>query len=459
MPHLSAQAVALLVSGIALGAGLIAAFLLRRRFDDATAGLVLLAMTPLVPTLRIPSAFGLSSDDLLPLLGLGLLVIGLRRGPAARPKVTRLQLALGVGLALVLASGTVSALVNSHAPADFPRLLLRGAGRFAFLGLLVFAVGRTIQAKPSSARIAAIGLAAMGTMEAAFGLFAYLVPLPGKLGLEHARKATVLFGNVPGRVAGTLGISPDFTGAILMVTLLVTLGLAASPRTPHRAWWFAAVVLQLVTLGLTFSRAPLGLAIVGVAAVILLSNRPILLVPLAGAGAVVAVFTPLVERFLSDSNDRLALWTAAWRVMLDHPIAGVGAGQMLATLRAHPAKYMHTSAGLATNNAHNTILLAGAELGVVAAIGALILNVALVVMTVLTVRDGVRREPRDSLEIAAGIAVLGFLVQGMVNNLFTVGATSVVVALVAGAFLWQRTAAPAMAASAAPAPSISPAAS
>jgi O-antigen ligase len=296
-------------------------------------------------------------------------------------------------------------------------------------------------------------------MEAAFGLFAYLVPLPGKLGLEHARKATVLFGNVPGRVAGTLGISPDFTGAILMVTLLVTLGLAASPRTPHRAWWFAAVVLQLVTLGLTFSRAPLGLAIVGVAAVILLSNRPILLVPLAGAGAVVAVFTPLVERFLSDSNDRLALWTAAWRVMLDHPIAGVGAGQMLATLRAHPTKYMHTSAGLATNNAHNTILLAGAELGVVAAIGALILNVALVVMTVLTVRDGVRREPRDSLEIAAGIAVLGFLVQGMVNNLFTVGATSVVVALVAGAFLWQRTAAPAMAASAAPAPSISPAAS
>jgi hypothetical protein len=80
-------------------------------------------------------------------------------------------------------------------------------------------------------------------------------------------------------------------------------------------------------------------------------------------------------------------------------------------------------------------------------------------MTVLTVRDGVRREPRDSLEIAAGIAVLGFLVQGMVNNLFTVGATNVVVDLVAGAFLWQRTAAPAMAASAAPAPSISPAAS
>jgi hypothetical protein len=411
----------------------------------ATAGLVLVALTPLVPTLRIPGAFGLSSDDILPLLGLVLLIVGLRQRAepddvaAARPRFTLLQLALGIGLALVLIGGTVSAVANAVTPLDVPRLWLRGAGRFAFLGFIVVAVGLTVARRPSLARVAAIAVAAMGTLEAAFGLFAYLVPLPGRLGLEHARKATVLFGNVPGRVAGTLGISPDFTGAILMVALIVTIGLASSPATRYRRWWYAAAVLQLATLALTFSRAPLGLAIVGVAVVILLSNRPVLLLPLAAVGVLVAVFTPLVTRFLSDSNDRLALWTAAWRVMLDHPIAGVGAGQMLATLRAHPDRYMQTGAGLATNNAHNTILLAGAELGVVAAVGALVVNAGLLALALLTVRDGVRHQPRVELWVGSGVAVVAFLVQGMVNNLFTVGATSIILALVAGAFLWTRT--------------------
>jgi hypothetical protein len=465
MPVLSAQATAILVSGAAALGAVVVGALLRHRSGDSVAGLALIAMTPLVPTLRIPGAFGLSSDDLLPLVGLGLLVVGLRRAPAPghvgagseespeRHRVSRLQIALAVGLGLILIGGTISAVLNAGMISDVPRLWLRGSGRFAFLGLLVFAVGSTISRQPWQARTTAVALAVMGTIEAGFGLLAYLVPLPGKLGLEHARRATVLFGHVPGRVAGTLGISPDFTGAILMVTVILTVGLigSSSPRT--RRWWFAAAVLQLATLGLTFSRAPLGLAIVGVAVMLLLTSRPILLVPLAAAGAVVAWFTPLASRFLSDSNDRLALWTAAWRVMLDHPIAGVGAGQMLATLQANPEKYMQTAAGLATNNAHNTVLLAGAEMGAIAAVGALVLNLALAVMALLAIRDGAARRPRVELEIAAGLAVLAFLIQGMVNNLFTVGATSVVVALVAGAFLWNRSFADRPAAIAAPAPS------
>jgi hypothetical protein len=121
-------------------------------------------------------------------------------------------------------------------------------------------------------------------------------------------------------------------------------------------------------------------------------------------------------------------------MMLNHPIAGVGAGRTERTLELYP-DYAVTPFGIATNNAHNTILLAGAEMGVLAAIGSLIINVGLAGLAVLTIREALHGERRSHVLIAGGVAVLAFLAQGMVNNLFTVGVTGVVLALLAGVFL------------------------
>jgi hypothetical protein len=55
-----------------------------------------------------------------------------------------------------------------------------------------------------------------------------------------------------------------------------------------------------------------------------------------------------------------------------------------------------------------------------------------VVVVQLTRRAG------EAHVLAGAIAMLAFLGQGMVNNLFTVGVTSVVAAFVAGAFLLPR---------------------
>lgn len=439
LPGLPRTEAGLIIGLVAIGIAIVVALLLGRWRGAEVAGLGLIALTPLVPTLPTPIGIGLTTDDILPLTGLAILLVqllrtqGIRRSP-----LTRLQAGLVVGLALVIVGGVISAVLNAQGVPELARLLLKGAGHFALLGLIVWIVGATVARRPSLIMPTAQALAWMGSIEAAFGLIAYIFPLPGHLGLAKIKPTSVLAGDVPGRIAGTLGISPDFTGAILMVTLLVTVGLALRSNRNVRIWWLGSAAIQLVALTLTFARAPLALAAIGVVAVLVLSRRPILLIPVAAATAAVTLFTPLVGRFLSDANDRFALWTAAVRMMFDYPVAGVGPGDSVAVLRSNPERYMTTGFGSATDNAHNTVLLAGAEMGVLAAMGALVLNIGLALGALVTIRDGLAKGARDELLVASGVAILAILAQGMVNNLFTVEVTSVILALLAGTFVWAR---------------------
>jgi O-antigen ligase len=128
-------------------------------------------------------------------------------------------------------------------------------------------------------------------------------------------------------------------------------------------------------------------------------------------------------------------------MMLDHPVAGVGPGRMVVVEQADPARYVHTPVGGAMNNAHNTVLIAGAELGVVGAIGAFLVNLALG-LAALSVVLGRRRLEFGVVETAGAVAVLGYLAQGMVNNLFNVAAAGVVFAVVVGAYVIRLEAAP-----------------
>jgi O-antigen ligase len=139
----------------------------------------------------------------------------------------------------------------------------------------------------------------------------------------------------------------------------------------------------------------------------------------------------LGDRF-SDGNDRMALWYSASRVMLDHPIFGVGLDKMSDAVKANPGRYAYTPFGVATSSAHNTILLAGAETGVVGALAILGINIGIGLIALGCTWRGRKRE--SALLLAAGLAMGAYLVQGMFNNLFSVPATSSVFALAVGAF-------------------------
>jgi O-antigen ligase len=397
-------------------------------------GIALIAAAPVLP--HIPIALGLSIDDLLPLLGLGLLVW---RQPVPRPTSDRLLRFILLAIAVALLARTATALVNGGGLEGTLKMLSQAIARpIVLVGIVAYVA---VSATPGvRRRLVSVSIAAVGTFEAAFGLVGFLVRLPNDLGIEATRKLTSLYGVCPGRITGTLGLSSNHVGAIFVLSLPISLGVAVT-STGWRRWaWAAGSALQAAALVLTFTRSSILLGIVLAIGFLLYQRKLVMLAIVAAmaAGIVAIAFAvsctaaaaPLLGR-LGDSNDRLALWYSSTRIMLDHPLVGVGLDRMDDVAKADPDRYRATPFGPATSTAHNTILLAGAETGIPGGLAILAVNIGLAGVALRAAWRGRRRD--GALLLAASFAVAGFLAQGMFNNLFSVPAATVVFALVIGA--------------------------
>jgi O-antigen ligase len=436
----------ILAAGI-VAAGLTGAWLISRWSRWSAAGPVaLIVAAPVVPHLEVVSR--LSTDDLLPLFGLGMLIV-----TAPRPGMTRSTL-LRAGLVCVaIATLARIATTIAHEPTVIDALLTMTAALLRPLVLVAtVAYVAVVLRRADQRRWAAGTVAALGTFEALFSMTAFLIHLPVvgvRLGLPYESLA-----GCGQRITGTLGLSANHIGAVFVVTLPITVGMAISENGRRRWLWAAAAALQATALYLTFTRSSIVLG--GAAAtVLLIYYLRLRLAAIIGALCVVFLLgttslacgpqadvvtpptgtpsprTPL-DRF-ADPSDRLALWYAAGKMTLDYPLLGVGIGRTVDVMRQDPARYLETPFGKATNSAHNTILLAGAETGVLGALSTLGINVVLALLALQAVIFH-RRSPEV---VAAGLAALAFLMQGMFNNLFTVPATgtllAVLVAVIAAA--------------------------
>ena len=429
----------MIAAGFAVGC-LLVAFLLTRprrtalptlRSWPPAFGLLVSALTVVPPYATI--AFGIGVDDLLLPLGLLLLLPHVRWDVVGRVPYGRWLLA---GVAALAAGMVVSSFVNADGPVDVVSFLVRGPARVLLYTVAVLVIAGQIPRHRVRWTVTRV-LAGIGTAEALFGLFAYGVGvlLGGPVfGLEEARGNTSLLGEVPGRIIGTFDLSSNFLGAVLTLSIPVTLGLLLDGRGRARLCWTLAVLVQFTALVLTFTRSSLGLTLL--ACVVLLALRARIRYLVLGLVLVLGLLigTPAGERLVSDQTDRLALWTSAWTVFLDNPLAGVGPGEQATFTAADPETYRATSFGVAGSNAHNTVLLAAAENGVLGLVGALLLNVAFVLVAVALIRRTRASGTRSVQPIGVAVAVLAFLAQGMVNNLFTVTLTATtLVVLVAGA--------------------------
>lgn len=414
---------------------LVSAFLIFRLVPQLRAwppsfGLMVAVLTVVPPHQTI--AVGIGADDLLLLVGLGLLLPTLRWQSIREMPYGRW---LAVGSGLLISGMTVSAFVNSEGIGETASLLIRGPGRVVLYVVAVLVVFGQLPHEKARALVVR-GLAVVGTLESVIGLVAYSVPLPGGFGLEEARGNTTLLGEVPGRITGTLDLSSNFLGALLTLAIPVTLGLLIDARGRMRIGWGLAGLAQLLTLVLTFTRS--SLAVTLLACAVLLALRVRLRWLAAGAVLVIGllVATPAGARLLHDQTDRQALWTSAIRVFADHPVAGVGPGEMADFTAADPERYRKTPYGAAGSNAHNTVLLAAAEDGILGLAGAATLNISFVLIGVQLIRRTRQRARAPAEPLGVAVAVLAFLLQGMVNNLFTVTLTATaLVLLIAGCAL------------------------
>lgn len=180
--------------------------------------------------------------------------------------------------------------------------------------------------------------------------------------LERVCRTTWIF-----RAKGPFSIYMTFAGVLGIALLLLLAQLAYRPW--RQVWWMApAGLVGLVTLALTYSRnAWLGLAAGALGLFAARRARPILLVAAGLVGLLLLLPGPFQARVRSIADpadptvrERWLMWQSGLAILRDHPLIGIGPGQVSAL---YPA-YRHPEATKAsTGHLHNSPLQVAVERG------------------------------------------------------------------------------------------------
>jgi len=176
--------------------------------------------------------------------------------------------------------------------------------------------------------------------------------------------------NPAARVMGT-SQNASVLSADLLVALAFALALGATAMSaPRRAVWMAGVALLVCGVVVALSRAAYLAAIPALLVGGLYLRRPgrvalalVALVPL------IVILAPFPLRRLAETSVERDLSTrghlysiqAGWRMMLDHPILGVGPGNFA----DHYLRYSNDEGGV-PRTSHNSYLAIGSEMGLLA---------------------------------------------------------------------------------------------
>lgn len=251
------------------------------------------------------------------------------------------------------------------------------------------------------------------------------------------------------RAKGPFSIYMTFAGVLLIALLLLLAQLAHLPW--RRVWWMApAGLVGLVTLALTYSRnAWLGL-LAGALSLVITVRRalPALLVVSSLVGLLLLLPSPFQARVrsIADLHDptvreRLFMWQSGLAILRDHPLTGVGPGQVRVF---YPAYRQPEAVKRSTGHLHNSPLQVAVERGLLG-LGAWVwLWVAFLIQGWRAARGlGPTRARERALAWGGVAAVAGFLVAGLFEYNF--GDSEVVMlayAVMALPFIAARDAAP-----------------
>ncbi len=366
---------------------------------------VLIALTPNIPYVQLKSV-GLALNDFPPILAVacGIVAVAARYRRGETLPVTLITL-FTAQIALIAAASTVA---NGFLLVD----LLAGPMRWIETTLIIglaFILGSDRQLRSLFLRVAVVAAAA----DAVFGLAAWVTGYvgPNYLGIEPFANYQALYGVLPGRITGSLGLPSNGSGALFALALPIAAGyaLGAKDRASRRRW-LAVTGSFAAALVLTFSRVPIVLGVVLVVVLLAVRLRPSVALSAAVAFVVIVFASPLRDRFAGDNNDRLRLWATAVKMTRDNLLLGVGPAQYFEAL----PKYAVTQFGVATNTAHNSVLEAGATMGIFAG-----LLLALAMLWSLGWVSTAARLKRSHPEVfGAWLGLLGFFLASFTINYF-----------------------------------------
>jgi O-antigen ligase len=248
------------------------------------------------------------------------------------------------------------------------------------------------------------------------------------------------------RVRGPFSIYMTFGGVLFLGVLVFFAYLANVPW--RRAWWMLpGAVITVAALAFTYSRnAWLGLA-AGALALVLTAQRTLRIVAVLAtvlALGAIAMPGPVAERLQSVVNledqtlrDRVAMWRAGLSMIGDHPLLGVGPGEV----RTWYQHYRRPEAVRpSTGHLHNSAVQIAAERGLPALFAWLWIWIVFFREGWRILARAEREAPvRRALVCASLAGVGGFLVAGLFEHNFgDAEVATVVLALMAQPWVVER---------------------
>lgn len=372
----------------------------------------LVILPDFIDTVMLPKATVLAVGAVLvlALAGLRLLHQGRLRVPASRP--------LGVAAALLLVMTIVTVLADNPATSAIGRYSRYGGlAQYAAYAVLFTAVAVLYRRRPltSLTRTLLVSLAlllAYGAVQVAG-----VDPITWRVVLDEPLFSTM----------GNTNFASAFTGILVPLALSVALS-----KDTRRRWRVAAGILVLAGLAyiavLQALQGPV-IVVVGCAFVVAVAvgdprprlrraSRPqlaaLVALLLAGVAAGLRVASFAIADLPNSLHQRTQLWTAAWRIFLDHPVTGIGLdGYGYEFLAYRPAEHA-TERGVAfIDSAHQVPLSmfahGGLPLGV--AYLAFVLTIAVVLVRGLRAADG----PARLVLAGYGGGWLAYQVQSLVS--------------------------------------------
>jgi O-antigen ligase len=332
--------------------------------------------------------FQLNLARLLILIGLAAFVY------AERPRLPAWQTGLAIPLALLLLAGLVTTIKWGTDPRY--RFLVEAVALFYLTAGLVRARPETRSAILLTALVAlalsalaGISQVAQGDATGFYRKGCVPVTQPGPIAPSGAIT----------RATGSL-LNPNvLAGELLLLAPLAVAGAALlTPARQMRVALGLVLGLGYLAIVLTFSRAGIFLAILGLGAAVALSQLPHRRY-LAGVGVLLAIgvsflFTSCGSEGVA-SYGRTKEWSETIHVIRDHPVYGVGLGRIGDVLRARNPK-------LRVQHAHNLFLNWWAEAGPAALLAWLWIFGALIWRSLRAARAG------DVVAKGVLIAVTGF---------------------------------------------------
>ncbi len=368
----------------------------------------------------VPIAGPLSTDDLLPLIAVG---IGFIIVPFATDERTTDASLLAIGLLAFLAFVTSG--VNATSLGDLVKLAGRSGGRLLFFAAFIIST-RAVLDRGRWPQFAVVALAGAATAEAVFCVWAWVAKYHGPYGIGIAEIPgwSVLRGHV--RVHGTFSgalksheltnVSANFLASYFVLSIPATLGVVLWMKK-HR--WRLAVLagasLQIVALYLTYTRAALvALAVSVLAFGWFLGRRKLAFGAVVVAAMVTLAIPSMRAKFFKEGHNRYTLWAAAVATVERSPLVGVGDGNYIAEIIASPTLHQ-SDYGSASTTPHNSILMTAANLG----LGGAVLHVLIIIAISLLALGAIQQSRDRENALACGLAasLIGYLVQDQFNNL------------------------------------------